>query len=301
MTATSDVTSSEHFVPVGDGARLHVIERRPSVARGPARALLMIPATLTTNALYDARVDGDPSYNVLDRAARAGFCAFSVSYEGYGTSTPAADGADVTFERSLEQMGRVVEWVRSRLDVASVDVLGTSVGSSLAMALGGVGSPVDPRHIGHVVLTATVYRRFSELVTTQAFTPEFEAHLRGLPHGVVETEAPFYALVTSEVEEPVRRWVEQTLPDRYATGPTLAAFDLPTFDATGGRAPALLVWGSRDPVTTRADMDQLVQEYGGAMRLLVIPDGGHSPFLEPRRDLFWSEVLAFLEEPRRSA
>lgn len=296
----SELISFEHFVEVDDGVRLHVRERRLRDRRGPARALLAIPATLATNLLYDARVEGDldGSYNVLDRAARAGFVAFAVSYEGYGASTRPADGAEVTFERSLAQLARVVTWVRQRVDVPAIDLLGTSVGSSLAMALGGEGAPVAAGQIGHVILTATVYRRFSDLVSTQAFTPAFEQHLRSLPRGTVTTEAPFYGLVTSEVAEPVRHWVAATLPGMYSTGPTLAAFHLPSFDAKAGRAPALVFWGARDPVTTAADLDQLVAEYGGPIRRVVIPEGGHSPFLEPHRDQFWDEALAFLADGR---
>lgn len=292
------LVSREHVVDVGAGVQLHVIERCSAAcgSRGPRRAILMIPATLTTNVLYDAQIGGDPSFNVLDRTAREGYAAFSVSYEGYGKSSRPADGGQVTYQRSLEQMGKIVEWIRAITDTAQVDVLGTSVGSDLAIGLGAVDSPIDPDHVGRIVLTATVYRAFSERVSREAFTPAFEAHLRGLPGGIVQTEAAFYDLVLSEVAEPARAWAAATFPDRYATGPTLAAFALPVVQAPLARAPALLFWGTRDPVTALTDVDDLVAEYGGPIRLVKLDGGGHSPFLEPQRDLFWSETLRFLGE-----
>lgn len=76
----TDLICAEHFVDVGDGVTLHVVERRLREDRGPARAILMIPPTLATSALYDVRIEGDASTSALDRAARAGFVAFAVSY-----------------------------------------------------------------------------------------------------------------------------------------------------------------------------------------------------------------------------
>ena len=290
------IFSAEHSVDVGGGVRLHVLERWSgrSLTRFPHRAMLMIPATLTTNALYDAQIEGDGSYNTLDRMAREGWFAYSVSYEGYGESTLPADGSTVTYERSLVQMAEVVEWIRHRRHVARVDLLGTSVGSDLAIGLGGVESPTDPAHVGRIVLTATVYRSFSDFVRENAFTPEFEAFLRSLPGGYVETIAPFYDLVITEVEEPARSWAYATFPDVYATGPTLEAFDLPVVDAAHGRAPALLFWGNADPVTPRSDIDDLLDEYGGPIRLVEMDGGGHSSFLEPERETFYRETLGFL-------
>ena len=51
----------EHQVDVGNGVRLHVIERFSGRAavRFPRRAMLMIPPTLATNEVYSADVEGD--------------------------------------------------------------------------------------------------------------------------------------------------------------------------------------------------------------------------------------------------
>jgi pimeloyl-ACP methyl ester carboxylesterase len=288
------VITREHRVDVGEGVRLHVVERRMSDER-PRRAMLLIPATLVTHALYDAVIDGDASYSAMDRVSRAGYAAFTVDYEGYGKSTAPADGATVTFARCLHHMGRVVEWIRATTDLPRVDLLGTSVGSDIAVVLGSEGSPIEPSAVGRVILTAMTYRRFSELVEREAFSPQFESVLRGMPEGVLETQAPFYDLVTSEVDEPVRRWAHATFPGRYATGPTLAAFSLPLIDGAAARAPALLAWGARDPVTPRADALALLEDYAAPIELLELAEGGHSPFLEPHRETFWSAALSFLD------
>ncbi|MBZ0121900.1 MAG: alpha/beta hydrolase [Sandaracinaceae bacterium] len=290
------VFSREHLIDVGDGVQLHVLERFTgrSLLRHPRRAMLMIPATLTNNDLYDARVNDDPSYNALETMAREGFFAYSVNYEGYGLSTHPEDGKSVTFERSLEQMARVIRWIRHRRFVSKVDVLGTSVGSDLAIALGGLQNPDNHRHVGHIVLTAVVYRAFTPFVQETVFTPEFEAFLRSIPGGYLQTSPEFYAPVMTAMDPDAQAWLQATAPDVYALGPTLEAFDLPATDGSLGRAPALLFYGTADPVTARDDVYGLQAEYGGTLEIVELEGGAHSSFLEPVRHQFWDETLSFL-------
>lgn len=296
MTVASESARerTEHSVEVGEDVTLHVVELRPRDERPEPRALVMIPATLVTNVLFDAETEGEPGLSALERAADAGFHAYALSYQGYGKSSPSADGAAVTFDRCVAHVGRVVEWARKRTGVERVDLLGVSVGSDVAIALGGAASPIDQTHVGKLVLTAMVYRRFSQFVLDNAFTPALQAHLSSLPNGQMETAPEFYDLVLTKVAPPVRQWAARYLPGTYATGPTLAAFDLPMVNAGDGRAPALVFWGDRDPVTTKDDTDDLVREYGASIELEVISGGGHSPFLEPCRDEFWRRTFAFL-------
>lgn len=307
LSLSSDVCnkvfSFEHTVDVGDGVQLRVIEKfsGASVLRLPRRAILMLPATLVTSNLYDAQVEGDSSFNALERAARAGYFAFSVDYEGYGESTMPEDGRTVTFERLLGQMGTLVEWIRGNRGVGKVDLLGTSIGSGLAVALGSTQSPINRRHVGRLILTANVYKDFSDFVKENVFTPELEAMLRSTPY--VQTAPEFYPLVLTQAEPAAFNWALANFPGVYATGPTLEAFDLPFFEASHGRAPALQFWGTLDPLTPESDVETFQNEYGGDAELHVLEGGAHAVFYEPRRDEFWSESFEFLsaDERRRIA
>src|SRR5262249_13677953 len=97
----------EHLIDVGEGVRIHVIERFSgrSVLRFPHRALLMLPASLAANTYFDAEVEGDPSFNALHQAANRGFFGFAMSYEGFGESTLPEDGTTVTVARLLAHTG----------------------------------------------------------------------------------------------------------------------------------------------------------------------------------------------------
>ncbi|MFO7180630.1 MAG: alpha/beta hydrolase [Pseudomonadota bacterium] len=287
----------EHFVNVGQGVRLHVRERFSgrSVLRVPRRALLMIPPTLATNEIFDARVDGDLGYNALHRAAERGYFAFAVSYEGYGESTTPADGKTVTGERSLAQMRKVLQWVRSERAVPRVDLFGMSLGGGIAIALGGKDSPQTQHAVNRILVSAFVYEAFSPELAA-VFTPEFKAFLESLPGGYITTGPDFYAPVLSGLEPAAMAWALETMPGTYAVGPTLEGFDLPFFAAENGRAPVLQLWGTADPVTTLADVEAFQSEYGGPSRLAVIEGGAHSLHLEPVREQFWNEAFAFLDE-----
>lgn len=294
------VFSLEHQVPVRSGVSLHVVEKfsSASLATHPRRAIIMLTGTLVTNQQYDTSVPGDASYNALARAAQEGYFAFSPSYEGYGESSLPADGSIVTAERLLQELGVLVEWVRHTHGVSEVDLLGTSLGSSLAVALGGIQSPINRKHVGRLVLTSNVYKEVTPLFQSVFFTPELFQFLSTAPNGYVQTVPEAYGLILSNLAPDASAWAAATFPGVYATGPTLQGFDLPIFEAKNGRAPALQVWGDQDPITPLSDVARFQTEYGGPVELSVIAGGGHALTLEPVREAFWQEALAFLDDGR---
>lgn len=292
------IRQREHYVDVGGGVTLHVVEAFSfdSAARRHPRALLMLPATLVTSDQWNPSVpsaDGD-SYNALIQAARRGFFAYSVTYEGYGLSSQPADGRVVTAERLLAETGEVVEWIRERTGARRVDLMGSSLGSSLAIALGGEHSPIDPHHIGRVVVTSHVYREVTPLFASVFFNPGVRAMLEGAPGGYVPTSPEVYGLILAYATPDAAAYGFSTFPGLYAVGPTLEGFDLPVFDASHGRARLLQVWGDADLITPRSDVDLFAAEYGGRYELAVIPGGGHAPNFEAGRDAFFDAVFDFL-------
>jgi pimeloyl-ACP methyl ester carboxylesterase len=291
------VFEKHHYVKVEEGVRLHVIEKFSlrSTLRWPRRAVSMITPTLVTNEVFDAHIADDPSYNALETVARHGYFAFATSFEGYGESTQPADGKTVTGPRSLEQAGKIVEWIRKRRQVNKVDLLGGSLGSGIAVALGGVASPIDPDHVGRIVLTSFVYKSFAPPAAA-VFTPELGQFLASLPGGYVDTDTSFYFPVVLAATPEAQAWAFATYPGHYAVGPTLEAFDLPFFEAADGRAPALQFYGDQDVITALDDVELFHEEYGGPIELVVQQGAAHAPFLEPGRHEFWDATLAFYDE-----
>jgi len=112
----------------------------------------------------------------------------------------------------------------------------------------------------------------------------------------VDTAAPFYAVILSQVEAAPLAYCNQNCPGHYAVGPTLEGFNLPNFDAHLARAPMLQFWGTNDLITPLTDAQQFQSDYGGHGALVVLSGGGHVPFWEPVKDQFWQDTDAFLAD-----
>lgn len=282
----------EHLLDVGGGVVLHVVEKWSdrSEERTPRRAVLMVTATLVTEKQWDSDVPGDPSFNSLDRAAREGFFAYTFTYDGYpGSPTQPADGHSVTFERLLPEAGAVLEFARARSGAAQVDLVGSSLGSSIAVALGSTASPIPREHVGRLALTAHVYKDVTpigDLVIGPVPCTMFTL----APQGYQDTPPMFYLPILFNAEPAAQLWGYQTFPGHYAIGPTEEGCHLPVFDVNLGRAPALLFWGDRDLVSPLSDLEQACADYGGPCAIANIPGLGHAPNFEPIREAFWARV-----------
>lgn len=303
---TVEVESHAHHIACGGGAVLHVLEKTSALARQrpDRRAVLFLPGTLVTNNLFDLPLiragdqagDTAAGPSALEYAATQGFYAFCPSYEGYGLSSCPEDGRSVTAERLLAQLGHLVAWIRYQRRVDRVDVVGVSLGASLAIALGGRASPVDENAIGKLVLTSMIYRDVSETMRDGFFSAQARQMLERMPQGYAQTIVSMYAPLLINAEPHVAAWVHSNFPGIYAVGPTLAGFSLPIFAGRDGRASALQFWGEHDALTPRHDVATLQREYGGPIRLATLPNTGHAPVLEPVRLELWRQTFAFLSE-----
>lgn len=292
----NEVIRAEHSVHVGSGATLRVYEHHTDDAmkKHQRRAVLFLPATIVTNIIWNADVPDAPEYNALDRTAEEDYFAYTLDYEGYGQSSHPSNGADVTAERLLSDLGDLVEWIRREHGVSKVDLVGSSLGSALAVALGGKKSPIQRQHVGKVVLTAHVYKTVTPFAAQVLLSPQNQALLKAAPNGYVDTFDQMYGIILAAAEPAPAGYCFANCPGHYATGPTLSGFDLPVFDAKYGRAPLLQFWGDQDLITPLEDVEQFQDEYGGHAELEVLEGGGHVPHWESVRPEFWDKTFAFL-------
>ncbi len=289
----------EHDVTLADGAVLHVTERfAPSAAlRFPRRAVVMLPGTLVTGDMYDLDVDPQTRLNALDEVADAGFFAYAVTYEGYPGSSLPEDGASVSTERSLLHAAEIVERIRYARGVPRVDLFGTSFGASLSVGLAGTDSPIPTWHIGRVVVQAMVYESVTPLFESVFFSPEVLALFESAPGGYIQTDPSAYGLILAGADPAAAALGFSTFPEAYATGPTLAGFDLPVVPAAAGVRPLLQLWGDADPITPFEDVQALAEDYGGPHELRVLPGAGHAPYIgDPDTvDAVYGEMFEFLD------
>lgn len=293
----NEILRAEHSVTVENGATLQVFEHytEGALEKHDRRAVLFLPATIVTNIIWNADVPDAPEYNALDRTAEEDFFAYTLDYEGYGLSSGPANGADVTAERMLSELGDLVEWIRREHGVKKVDLVGSSLGSALAVALGGTRSPTKRKNVGHIVLTAHVYKTVTPFAAQVLLSPENKVLLEGAPNGYVDTFSQMYGIILAASDPAPAAYCFTNCPGHYATGPTLSGFDLPVFDAKYGRAPMLQFWGDQDLITPPEDVEQFQDEYGGPAELEVLEGGGHVPHWESVREQFWDKTFAFLD------
>lgn len=298
--ASEDIITNDLFVTVASGATLHVVEKYTASGlldhHGRRHAVLMLPATLVTNLIWNANVPGRPEFNGLERAAKAGFISYTLDYEGYGTSSHPADGKSVNTARLAQDAGELVRWIRHRRNVSKVDLIGSSLGSTVAVVLGSTQSPVPRGWIGHVVLTANVYKNVTPLMAQFFFNPGLLQFLNTVPNGYADTDPSQYGLVLVAADPAAQGYCFQNCPGHYAVGPTLAGFQLPIIEASTGRAPMLQFWGNQDLITPLSDAQQFQAEYGGSHTLVILNGGAHVPQWESVRDQFWADTFAFLDD-----
>lgn len=235
--------------------------RLPSIASGPARG----PALVLLHGWSDSCHAFGPLLSHLPSGLRA----VSLTQRGHGDAPAPADGYD------LETM---TADVLASMDDAGIEravLVGHSMGSIVATRLA-LDSP--DRVAGLVLIGAKpsfadpaldpLYDavRGVEGSMDPAFVREFQESTLARP-----VDPRFLDGVVSEsLEVPARVW--QAVID-----PVLRADHSAQLHRI--RAPALILWGDRDEIATRADQDALVRQLPDA-RLVVHPGGGHAPHWE---------------------
>lgn len=284
----------------------------------PNRTILFIHgATFSGSATFDLQVGGE---SWMDWLARRGYDVYSVDLRGYGRSDrPPAMKTDANAnppiantEAALDDVAKIVEFIRSRQSLEKVTLVGWSWGATLAARY----AILAPDKVDRLVLYAPQGVRDQALPASAAPAGAWrfvavDALKSSLGKGIP----------TERREEFIpKHWQalwDQTLetaldPDAKTRSP--AAIMLPN----GAMADYVATWGAKkeawDPkrlivptLVVQGGWDQDSPPHMGlevlskltsarASRYLLIPEGTHTIMLEKGRTQLFSGVESFLDE-----
>ena len=143
------------------GLQIYVRNKRPQGGEhfGPARTLVFVHgATYPASAAFDLALSGQ---SWMDYLAAHGYDVYLLDLPGYGRSTrpaqmdqPADANAPLeTTEQAVADLGAVVEFVRKRQGLTSVDVMGWSWGTTIAAGF----AAEHPDQVHRLVLYAPLW------------------------------------------------------------------------------------------------------------------------------------------------
>ena len=279
--------TKHHLFASHDGGQLHAVD----YGRPDGRPLVLLHGvTLATSLFNHALEDLGDEFRVI-----------ALDWRGHGRSRPGREGY------GLGLLGHDIATLLAFLDLRSAVVLGHSMGG---MALGRFcidHAAVRTERVAGLVFCDTaafdvarsVPKLFRRLLTNfGGRNPELAGKIAQMPDG----DVAYLAARTNFGEDPDPVAVEQTRLMFDAMSPSVITQSIvPLFshDVRAGLpsvdTPALVMVGSKDPLTPPAQADDLVRLLPNA-RLYIFPGAGHLPMLECRAD-FARVLREFAREP----
>ncbi len=261
-------------ISTGDGVRIHY--EAEGHADGPP---LVFSNSLGTNlAMWDGQAG---------EAAGLGFRVVRYDQRGHGRSDAPAG------EYTIERLGTDVLDLLDALEVEKAAFCGLSMGGMTGIWL----AMHHPRRFSRLALcNAAVFMPPRDMwqARIKAVT---EGGMAAVAESVVERwfTKGFRESEAAEVDR-IRRMILATDPAGYA-GCSAAIRDMDLRDRLGViEAPCLVVVGARDPATTPAAGQHIVERIPGAQKIVL--ESAHLSNIERRED-FNRAVLGFLGGERR--
>lgn len=301
-----EVHRRDHFLPVGGGQTLHVVESWSlrSLVRWPRRAALSMSGPITNTDILDVEVEG---YDMGARFVERGYFHYAVDPLGYGDSSRPANGALLTVDTQVAPLKKALHFARARSKAGKIDLVSESTGGAVSLLLA-----QWPQLVRSVTVSTILYKEISAFGAMVNGDPGFEAYLLAQPDGYVyyADYTPYHVWSPPEVQA----WFDATQPDFYPTGPFLALIDAIQNDAfpyagydisNASDQVEYLVLVGNDFISTTLDAQILASELGADLVYLdspfadlpVFPPPGHTPRLETLEvaDAYWAEVFGFID------
>jgi pimeloyl-ACP methyl ester carboxylesterase len=268
-----------------------------------------------------------PAFDIPDRnaswaewMARRGYAVYLFDFRNCGWSTreramaepPDRNPAPSRTYLLLRDLGAVVDHVRARRAVKTVNVVGWSWGGTVA----GWYASLQPEKVRRLVLYAAVYSGRQE---PRAFEPEGAWSL--YPATAPALRERFLKVFPPQPGEPP--WedsiFEALATELGASDPTSGSRDPPSIRVPAGAAedghnsrigrplynassiysPTLVIGGAADAIVPPEHREALLRDLAHApvKREVIVPGGTHVTQFQRRRDDLFRAVEAFLAEP----
>lgn len=315
---TSMIVTEEYLVPSGDhGIHLYVRNKRPisMTSYSPERVVLFVHgATYPSETSFDLQVGG---FSWMDFIAKHGYDVYMMDVRGYGRSTrppemsvPAAEsGPIVHTDVAVRDLATVVDHIRARRGVHTINLIGWSWGTSIVGSYAAMNSDrvtrlvlYAPQWIRQFPAASTPALPAYRIVTKETATQRW---LRGVPAAAQADLIPQGWLDTwwkanmlsdtagAKQDPPVVRAPNGCVHD----GHRYWGSNTPLYDPSTIEVPVLVVHGDWD-VDTPAYMAQAVfarLTKSPLKRYIVIGEGTHTVLLERNRMQLFREVQLFLD------
>jgi pimeloyl-ACP methyl ester carboxylesterase len=282
------VHTLHHDVPIGGGRTLAVTETFTlrSWLRFPARGVLFLNGSAFVGNHWAIPVTGYDGARMV--AQRSGF-AFTVDYLGTGESYKPANGTDASFRANKEAIATLVRYIRTFRLIPKIDLVGEGYGGGIAAELAS-----DALRIRSVSMAAMVYREIGGGPLTD---PGFVAFLQSMPDGYFFNPGEGSLMFTQGAPQAVKDYIAATQGGFYPTPNFLVATQRPFFNVTRARVPGLVLYGKFDPIGVRADLEDMVAEWGGDGSFAFNDFAGHAPRTESPAiaDWFWTSIFEFID------
>ena len=289
-----------------------VLKGRERTAPGAGKVLLLLHGAATPGYVgFDGACEG---CSMMRHFARAGWDVFTLDYEGFGLSTrsPVMDAPELfpdaavptSTEVAVDDIARVVDFIRDLRGVAKVNLLGWSFG---AIRSGPIYTIARPDTVARLVLFAGEYGRPSADDKARAEASAKQKVLTTAPSlagwvrfgGTAENFLPgAVAAYRDAILASDPKSGELGGKFRFPAGPLVDIWSAEVqFDAARITVPTLVIRGANDIVGSAADNQRLLGQLGSEIKEFVeIPEGSHYIFFEKAGVPFYDAVLEFLEE-----
>ena len=322
--ADTRIVMEEMMVPSSDpGIEIYVRNKRPAdmTSFRPERTLLYVHgATYPASTAFDLQLDG---MSWMDYIAQRGYDVYLLDVRGYGKSSrpkemsekPEANGPIVRAETAVKDIGSVVDFILKRRNIAKLNLLGWSWGTTLMATY----TTQNADKVERLVLYAPQWIRTTpSLVQTGAGpTPAYRVVRRDQALGRWMTGVP----EDKKADLIPAGWFDKWADATWATDPEGAKMNpqvlrapngvvqdgLEFFGATPGKpyydpakvtVPTLLIGAEWDrdtpPYMGQALFPLLVNAPG--KRLVQLAEGTHTIIMEKNRLKLFEAVQAFLDE-----
>lgn len=295
-----------HAVAAPDGTELNLWEQSPADAE---EAVLFVHGSITcARALFAPPVAGDDSYSWLAATADAGRAAFAVDVRGYGDSErppamnepPEANGPPVRADLAADDVGAALDVVRGRF--GTVHLVGVSWGTCVCGRL----IERDAPDVASLAQVAPVYRvpyDAREGIRALGIDPDLGAYYHQDYDTVRERQGEGGPLFEAIWETQVAS--NQGEGEGYIaqTGALADYIDCsegePPYDAGSLALPTLVLRGSDDAISVRADATALYDDLPGEAEYAELSGADHYVMHGTRRAGCYDAVAAFQDRATR--